>query len=190
MRMFHKYSFVLQLFCVLFISMLPLNITSSPTTEAEALLKWKNSLVPSSSHESWSINNIESLCDWTGIACNTAGTISVLNLSGRGLNGTLAHFNFSSFLNLSFLDLSSNLFSGSVPGEIGSLEQLQHLNFFDNYFSGTIPYQISRLQKLQYLDFGSNNFVDPNWSAFLDMPYLTHLGLSYNQLAYQDIILS
>ena len=48
---------VLVLFLVVSISILALSITSSPTTEAEALVKWKNSLLQSSSLNSWSLKS-------------------------------------------------------------------------------------------------------------------------------------
>lgn len=73
MTIFHN-PLVLILFHVIFISILPVSITSSRRTEGEALVKWKHSLLPSSSLNSWSLNNLENLCNWTGITCNTAGS--------------------------------------------------------------------------------------------------------------------
>ena len=48
--------------------------------EGEALVKWKNSLAPSSFLHSWSLTNLENLCNWTGITCNSAGSVSEINL--------------------------------------------------------------------------------------------------------------
>ena len=127
---------VLVLFHVVFIFILPLNILSSPTTEAEALVKWKNTLLESSSLDSWSLNNFTYLCNWTGITCNTAGTVLELRISNQGLNGTLAHFNFSSFPNLTSLDMSINKLSDSIPVNIGNATQLQHLNLLSNNLNG------------------------------------------------------
>ena len=107
MAMIH--SAPLFLIHILSLALLPLKITTSPTTEAEALIKWKNSLISSSPlNSSWSLTNIGNLCNWTGIACHSTGSISVINLSETQLEGTLAQFDFGSFPNLTGLNLSTN----------------------------------------------------------------------------------
>ena len=136
---------VLVLFYVLVISLLPLNISPTPIDEAKALVKWKESLYNTSSLNSWSLNNLNYLCNWKGITCNTAGTVSDLDVASEGLKGTLAHFNFSSFPNLTYLDMGGNRLSGSVPVNIGNATQLQHLFLHANRLDGNITYQISHL---------------------------------------------
>ena len=133
--------FIKLLVLVFFTFILPLNIKSSPTTEAEALVKWKNTLLQSSSLNSWSLNNVSNHCNWTGVTCNTAGTVSELHLSEKGINGTLAHFNFSSFPSLTYLDMSFNNLSDGIPLDIGNGRQLQYLSLLGNYLNGNnIPY--------------------------------------------------
>ena len=144
MGIFNK-PLVLLLFLV-FISILPLYITSSPTTEGEALVKWKDTLFNFSSLHSWSLNNLSNLCNWTGITCNTAGTVSELDIYDQGLSGTLAHFYFSSYPSLTYLNMSYNDLSGSIPVDIGNATQLQHLDLGLNNLHGNIPYYISHVQ--------------------------------------------
>eukprot|EP00261_Vitis_vinifera_P035165 XP_019076408.1 PREDICTED: probable leucine-rich repeat receptor-like protein kinase At1g35710 isoform X2 [Vitis vinifera] len=206
MAMIH--SAPLFLIHILSLALLPLKITTSPTTEAEALIKWKNSLISSSPlNSSWSLTNIGNLCNWTGIACDTTGSVTVINLSETELEGTLAQFDFGSFPNLTgfnlssnsklngsipstiynlskltFLDLSHNFFDGNITSEIGGLTELLYLSFYDNYLVGTIPYQITNLQKMWYLDLGSNYLQSPDWSKFSSMPLLTRLSFNYNEL--------
>ena len=181
MGIFNKPS-VLVLFHILFISILPLNITSSPRTEAEALVKWKNTLLESSSLDSWSLNNIKNLCNWFGITCNTAGTVLKLDISFEILTGTLARFNFSSFPNLVYLDMSINNLSGRIPVDIGNATQLQRLSLSYNYFNGNIPYQISHFLKLQYLDLGHHLHYNLQVINLFDDSFVGSIPSSIGQL--------
>ena len=131
---------LLVLFLVVFISILPLNMVSSPTTQGEALVKWKDTLFDSSPLNSWSLNNLSNLCNWTGITCNTEGTVSKLQIYDQGISGTLAHFNFSSFPSLTSLAMSYNNLSGSIPVDIGNATQLQRLDLSFNNLDGNFPY--------------------------------------------------
>lgn len=182
-----------------------LKFSSTATTEAEALVKWKNTL-STHSLRSWSLTNTKSLCKWTGIICNVGGNISQINLSGANVTGTLDHLDFDAFpyltvFNLSnnsftgsipstignlskltFLDLSKNLFNNVVPLEIGNLLELQYLTLGDNNLNGTVPLQIGNLQKVWYLDLGSNYLETPDWSKFPTMLALSSLSLYYNEL--------
>ncbi|KAM3355998.1 MDIS1-interacting receptor like kinase 2 [Capsicum galapagoense] len=194
---------------VLLLFSLPLRITSSARTEAEALVKWKSNLPSTSFLDSWSISNQRNLCNWTSIVCNAGGTISEINLSNAGLSGSLDQLDFTSFpsltsfnLNtnnfsgsipssignvsmLTFLDLSNNILEGVIPEEIGKLTRLEYLSMINNTINGVIPYQISNLQKVWYLDLGSNYLETPDWSKMKNMPMLAHLSFGYNELTLE-----
>ncbi|XP_042973807.1 MDIS1-interacting receptor like kinase 2-like isoform X2 [Carya illinoinensis] len=167
---------------ILLLFLLSQNITASPATQAEVLIKWKNSLPVPPPFTSWSLTNLNNLCNWTSIVCDSSETVSEINLSSTNLNGTLLQFNFTPFINLTRFDLSNNNLSGSIPPEIGRLTELRYLSFFSNYLKGTVPYQLNNLQKVWYLDLGFNYLVDPDWSRFSAMPLLTHLSFSFNEL--------
>ncbi|PPD85036.1 hypothetical protein GOBAR_DD18025 [Gossypium barbadense] len=180
----------------------------STRTQAEALLQWKSSLSFSPpSLDSWSFSNLNNLCNWTFITCDGATrAVSQIDPSYGNLSGSIAHFNFTSFANLTLFNLNSNNIDGSIPvaigtlsklvvldlsnnsfqrnmrGEIGNLTELQYLSLFNNSLNGTIPFQVSNLQKLRYLDIGFNYFVDPDSFNFSGMPLLIHLGLANNEL--------
>ncbi|KAH6820640.1 hypothetical protein C2S53_019158 [Perilla frutescens var. hirtella] len=185
-----------------------LKAAASATTEAEALLTWKNSFSsPSPSFNSWSVKNISNLCQWSGIRCNHGGSVSEIDLSEANLAGTLNLLDFNSFPNLTSFNISANAFNGeipaaignlsklraldlsrnmlnsSIPPEIGNLTELQYLNFFDCNVVGKIPHQIGNLQKVEFLDFGSNYLETPDsWSRFPSFPSLTYLNFYYNEL--------
>ncbi|XP_019178269.1 PREDICTED: probable leucine-rich repeat receptor-like protein kinase At1g35710 [Ipomoea nil] len=138
--------------------------TASARTEAEALLKWKSSLLmlsssSSSSLNSWSLSNLRSMCNWTGIVCNGGGaTVSEINLPHAHLSGTLYHLNFTSLSSLTGFNISGNNFNGSIPPAIGDLSNLIFLDLSNNTFDGSIPPQIGKLRELQYLSLYYNNF--------------------------------
>ncbi|KAJ0052760.1 hypothetical protein Pint_01676 [Pistacia integerrima] len=197
----------LFLFQILLFSLLSLKITASPRTQGEALIRWKNTFsFQPSSLASWSLTNVNNLCNWTSIVCDSTGTVSEINLSGENITGVLTEFNFTEFATLTrfdlssnnidgdipsaigslaklaYLDLSSNFFEGIIPSDIARLTELEYLNLFNNYFNGTIPHQLSNLQKVWYLDLGANLLESPDWSNFSAMPSLQHLSLYYNEL--------
>ncbi|KAJ8639109.1 hypothetical protein MRB53_015803 [Persea americana] len=56
--------------------------------EAEALVKWKGSLLQSEALHSWSLPAVNgSPCNWTGITCNDGGKVTEINLSNCSLQG-------------------------------------------------------------------------------------------------------
>ncbi|KAI3933794.1 hypothetical protein MKW92_038036 [Papaver armeniacum] len=190
-------SFCLLLCCVL--------VRVSAQTEAEALLRWRNSL---NSHflTSWSLTNgSNSPCNWTGIRCDNADRVTEINLENSAVNGTLNQFNFSVFTNLSsvnldanflggkipaligsnsklvYLNLGSNDFTGTVPSEIGNLLELRFLRLANNFLSGTIPYQLSNLQKLIFLDLSYNSIGGPlPFQVLTSFKDLKFLNLTFN----------
>lgn len=206
MTTFHKASALI--FHILLLCFLPSKIAASLQTEAEALVKWKNSLSPSlpSTLDSWSLNNMVDLCNWGAIVCDSKNTtVSEINLSGANLTGTLAGLDFTSVPNLTrldlsynkfngtipsdivnlskliFLDLGYNSFNGTLPAELDQLKELQYMSLYNNNLNGTIPYQVTNLRKVWHLDFGSNYFVNPpDWSKYSGMSSLTHLSLALN----------
>ncbi|RVW53660.1 MDIS1-interacting receptor like kinase 2 [Vitis vinifera] len=133
-------------------------------------------------NSSWSLTNIGNLCNWTGIACDTTGSVSVINLSETQLEGTLAQFDFSSFPNLNGFNLSTNSkLNGSIPSTIYNLSKLAFLDLSNNYFDGNITSEIGGLTELQYLSFYNNYLVE--FPGFItDCRNLTYLDLAQNQL--------
>ncbi|QHO31121.1 hypothetical protein S83_025844 [Arachis hypogaea] len=102
---------VLSRIIIAVIFLLSLKITASPTTEAQALVKWKNSLLYTPLLNSWSPSNIHNLCSsWDAIVCDktTNKTVSRICLSGLNLSGTLHGLDFASLPNFTLLDLNDN----------------------------------------------------------------------------------
>ncbi|KAI3882394.1 hypothetical protein MKW92_034839 [Papaver armeniacum] len=171
----------LKLIILLLLSCALLKISAQ--TEAEALIKWKNSL---NSHTltSWSLaNGSTNPCRWSGIECGSSNSVIEINLDSSGVNGKLDQFNFSVFPKLTYLNLGNNNFSGTMPAEIGRLPELRFLRLAINNLSGPIPYQVCNLQKLQNLDLSGNYLSNPDPTRCKGMASLTRLDLNLNSLA-------
>ncbi|KAF4365650.1 hypothetical protein F8388_007483 [Cannabis sativa] len=62
---------------------------------------------------------------------------------------------------LSYLDLSSNLLTGSISPLIGNLTNIQYLSLGINALSGEVPKELGQLTELIILTFSLNNFSGP-----------------------------
>ncbi|KAI8003491.1 putative leucine-rich repeat receptor-like protein kinase [Camellia lanceoleosa] len=135
------------------------NAQPSPNSQAEALLKWKQSIANQSILTSWAIKtnlSSSSHCKWLGIACNNAGDVIGLNLAYTGLKGTLERLDFSSFPQLLRLDLKVNQLTGTIPITIGLLTNLQFLDLSTNAFTGIFQLSVANLSMVVELDLSRN----------------------------------
>ncbi|CAN6243132.1 unnamed protein product [Urochloa humidicola] len=99
------------------ISFLTLICTAMATNpEAEALLRWKSTLLDSTSLSSWSLAN--STCSWLGVTCDGGGHVTALRLRSAGIYGKLDAFYSTAFKNLTRLDLSNNNLTGHIPSSL------------------------------------------------------------------------
>nr|XP_011464598.1 PREDICTED: probable LRR receptor-like serine/threonine-protein kinase At4g08850 isoform X2 [Fragaria vesca subsp. vesca] len=175
-------------------------------TEAEALLKWKASFLSQTNQlKDWRANT--SPCNWTGILCNAAGSVTNISLANTTIQGTLHELSFISFSNLTYLnltlnklfgaippqisslskliylDLSENQFTGRIPPEIGLLTNLRVLYLYLNRLSGIIPREIGNLKSLLRLESGENNLIGSIPTTLGDLKNLTFLLLFRNNLS-------
>ncbi|KAI3732693.1 hypothetical protein L1987_63900 [Smallanthus sonchifolius] len=138
--------------------------------EADALLRWKTSLLNQKNPllSSWSLHPIN---------------VVKLNLSTSRLNGTLTNFTFSSFTSLTHLELRRNDIFGSIPAEIMYLSKLVFLDLSGNHFSRTIPQEIGMLVNLETLSFHSNNLEGHIPVSFRNLTNLGYLRVDDNKLS-------
>ncbi|XVF58236.1 hypothetical protein PTKIN_Ptkin07bG0048400 [Pterospermum kingtungense] len=148
-------------------------------------------------------------CQWPGITCNHAGSVTEISLHHDDpafdyFEGKLDNLNFSSLPNLVSLSLSGGIY-GSIPLEIGSLSKLTFLNLSSNYLkgelppslgnlkllekllihnfiNGSIPLELGNLKNLVILDLSGNNLVGSIPLIFSHLTNLTSLVLKYNQI--------
>ncbi|XP_040966228.1 MDIS1-interacting receptor like kinase 2 isoform X3 [Gossypium hirsutum] len=124
-------------------------------SEAIALLEsrwWSN-------HSS----NTSQRCQWPGITCNTAESITKINLSDAPnieVGDRFGKLNFSSFPNLVLLDLSDHQIRGKIPHQIGDLSALKYLDLSSCGLSGELPPSLGKLTQLEFLDISYNDNIN------------------------------
>eukprot|EP01018_Ginkgo_biloba_P021602 Gb_21460 [translate_table: standard] len=111
--------------------------------------------------------------------------LSILDLSDNELGGNIPP-QIANLTNLTFLNLSSNHFTSSIPSsvpvEIGQVENLGELSVTYNMLSGQIPYTIGNLQQLRRLGLHHNQLSGNIPSSLGKCSVLEMLDLSYNAL--------
>ncbi|KAL5699458.1 hypothetical protein ACHQM5_030357 [Ranunculus cassubicifolius] len=84
---------------------------------------------------------------------------------------------------MSGLDLSSNLFTGGIPHEIGALTSVRALNFSHNQFIGEIPKSLSNLKQLESMDLSYNKLTGDIPSELTEINTLAVFTVAYNNLS-------
>ncbi|KAJ8773003.1 hypothetical protein K2173_028180 [Erythroxylum novogranatense] len=118
--------------------------------------------------------------------CSAGSTVRTLQisgyiqLSGNLLSGTIPG-DIDKIQKFSMLNLGFNKFSGQLPQQIGQL-QLVVLNLTRNMFSGDIPNEIGSIKCLQNLDLSYNNFSGTFPTSLSTISELNKFNISYNPL--------
>jgi len=84
------------------------------------------------------------------------------------------------------IQLENNNVQGTLPSEIGVLEQLQHLKLGQNNISGAIASELNSLKNLQELNLTKNGFAGDIPRSMGDLQNLTLLDVSHKKLAGGD----
>ncbi|KAF3442202.1 hypothetical protein FNV43_RR16118 [Rhamnella rubrinervis] len=132
-------------------------------------------------------------CYWDGVVCDQhTGHVISLDLSSSYLYGSInSSSTLFSLIHLQKLNLADNNFNYSqIPTAFSQLSRLSYLNLSSSVFSGQIPYEISGLSKLSTLDLSVNidmfsgekllQLKKPDLkSLILNLTSLEQLSLSY-----------
>ncbi|KAK5802313.1 MDIS1-interacting receptor like kinase 2-like [Gossypium arboreum] len=147
--------------------------TSSLEMEAEALLLtgWWH----------WDVNHTQEHCEWQGISCNEAGSVTRIDRPWLKLTGSIPP-QIGAFSSLKYLNLSLNNLTGELPQSLGKLTHLKGLSLSNNSFEGSIPLGWGNLKSLKLLDLSHNQITGPIPSTLCNLTNLKQLDLSGNQI--------
>ncbi|XP_065862341.1 probable leucine-rich repeat receptor-like protein kinase At1g35710 isoform X1 [Euphorbia lathyris] len=152
--------------------------------EADALLRWKASLDNQSQSllSSWA-QPTATHCNWSGIYCDKVGSLTNLSLPSYGLKGMLQNLSFSSFPNLTELNLSNNSFYGTIPSNLCNISKLQIIDLSINDLSGSIPKDFGLLSSINYVDLSDNYLTGTIPKSLGNLTRLSFLYLYGNELS-------
>lgn len=108
---------------------------------------------------------------------------TVLNLSNNSFQGTISFLCTMTTGTLTYLDLSSNFLSGSLPDCWTPLHNLVLVNVANNNLSGTLPNSIQSLRYIRTLHLDNNNFVGELPDSLRECRYLEVLDLGENKFS-------
>jgi len=84
---------------------------------------------------------------------------------------------------LTYLDISTNKLTGSIPDSIGELSNLFYFNLTKNAFGGTIPAALGGIAPLQSLDMANNLLTGSIPSEFAALTMLAIFDVGNNSLS-------
>ena len=121
---------------------------------------------------------------WHGISLtliNSVLRVTGIDLHNNHLVGTIPP-EIGDLDQLEYLVLENNELYGPIPPEIGNLNQLKSLDLYYNELSGPIPPEIGNLNLLESLLLMENELTDPIPPEIYTLTNLTHLDLWENNL--------
>ncbi|XBJ20691.1 hypothetical protein VPH35_011480 [Triticum aestivum] len=153
----------------------------SEESQAQALLRWKSTLLHSFCLSSWS--RATPTCSWDGVTCDHHGHATELKLSQCNLNGTLDALYSAALGSLTKLSFYGNNLVGTIPVNISlflnltSLDLMSNnlvewLNISKNHLSSTIPFELGNLTRLFHIDLSWNKLSRGLPTTFSRLQYL------------------
>ncbi len=121
-------------------------------------------------------------CGWSYIDCDAGNTtVHKLFPYHNQLTGSIPP-ELGNLDNLHYLSLSSNQLTGSIPPELGNLNNLQELSLSSNQLTGSIPPELGNLDNLQELYLSTNGLTGNIPPELGNLDNLQRLDLYVNQL--------
>ncbi|KAK9076788.1 hypothetical protein SSX86_005122 [Deinandra increscens subsp. villosa] len=115
------------------------------------------------------------------IVRNLSKSLVQLHLDDNQISGVIPP-DISNLLNLTLLNLSSNVLNGTIPKELCQMVKLERLYLSDNSLSGEIPLCFGNVSKLGLLDLSKNRISNSIPDTFSSLSQLRKLMLHNNRL--------
>ena len=122
------------------------------------------------------------ICQWHGVFTDADGRVTLMDLSGNGLTGTIPSA-LGELTSLRYLSLSKNNLSGPIPSELGRLSNLEKLRLWSNQLTGPIPSELGNLSSLTEMDLGRNRLNEEVPPELGNLTNLARLELRGNNLS-------
>ena len=120
--------------------------------------------------------------EWYGVTTDADGRVTRLFLYNNHLTGSIPG-ELGGLTNLEDLDLSGNQLTREIPAELGGLSNLTSLDLWQNQLSGEIPAELGGLANLTSLRLGDNQLTGAIPAELGDLANLIELFLWKNQLS-------
>ncbi|KAI9106987.1 hypothetical protein K1719_022515 [Acacia pycnantha] len=153
---------------------------NSDEPELQLLLNLKAALQASNPtvFDSW--NDSNSACRFNGITCNSSGSVTEIDLSNHMLSGVLPFDSICQLQSLEKLSFGFNSLYGNISNDLSNCVELKYLDLGNNIFSGTFP-DISTLTQLKYLYLNQSGFSGTfPWKSLQNMANLEVLSVGDN----------
>lgn len=159
---------------------------TNTNTDAVILLSFKFSIVsdPLQVLQTWNYNTNQTPCSWNGVQCSGPGKdrVTSITLSNSQLQGSIPA-DLGLIQNLQFLDLSNNSLNGSIPFSLFNATNLRFLDLSSNSFSGQLPENMFALQNLQVLNLSDNALAGKLPDSVTNLKNLTTISAKNNYLS-------
>ncbi|XP_073275873.1 pollen receptor-like kinase 2 [Primulina huaijiensis] len=158
-------------------------ITSSAVSDAEILVKFKQSLKNADALSSWDEN--KSPCNgdheiWNGVLCEQ-GTVWGLKLENMGLKGVIDVQALAQMTNLRTISFMNNKFDGSLP-DLHKITAIKTIYLSYNQFSGEIPQNaFTGMSSLKKIYLANNKLSGSIPESLTALPRLKELMLENNE---------
>ena len=135
-----------------------LRVTEIPASECNALVALYNSTNGPGWTDSTGWLTTNTPCSsWHGVGCS-AGHVTYLGLLQNNLSGTIPG-ELGHLTELDGLTFFGNQLTGAIPAELGQLTKLTSLELVYNQLAGSIPRELGNLNKLEYFALGYNQLT-------------------------------
>ncbi|KAG2286422.1 hypothetical protein Bca52824_046026 [Brassica carinata] len=155
-------------------------VSSGLNSDGVLLMSFKYSVLldPLSLLQSWSYDH-DNPCSWRGVLCNNDFRVVTLSLPNSKLAGSIPS-DLGFLQNLQSLDLSNNSLNGSLPVEFFAAGELRFLDLSNNLFSGEIPASVGDMHNLQTLNLSDNILAGKLPANLASLGSLTEVSLKNN----------